>query len=103
MIENLFSLEIANYVLELTNVSKPEDGNRKYRKRLDLAHLAEASRLAKLIKLADLTDNSISIKKGDKDFWKVYREETFLILNTFAEKDPLISDLYLYKLARSIL
>ena len=55
-----FGRSIAILVDEVTDVSKLSDGNRAYRKNLDLEHLAKASDRAKTIKLADLIDNSAS-------------------------------------------
>jgi (p)ppGpp synthase/HD superfamily hydrolase len=54
----LFGAAIANFVDQLTDVSRSFDGNRARRKALDRAHLAKASQEAQTIKLADLIDNS---------------------------------------------
>src|SRR5262245_5507236 len=48
------SPEVARLVLEVTDVSKPTDGTRAVRKRLDRDHLATASPEGQSIKLADL-------------------------------------------------
>ncbi len=55
-----FGPAIALLVEELTDVSRPGDGNRAARKLLDLRHTAQASVRAKTIKLADLIDNSLT-------------------------------------------
>ena len=75
-----FGSEIAKLVSELTDVSKPEDGNRALRKGMDRAHSASASRNAQVIKLADLISNTKSIKQHDPNFWKVYRKEKIALL-----------------------
>jgi len=62
-------------VVELTDVSKPSDGNRKFRKNLDLEHLAKSTVDAATIKLADLISNSKSIMEHDLKFAKVYMNE----------------------------
>jgi (p)ppGpp synthase/HD superfamily hydrolase len=72
---------VADMVLWLTDISKPEDGNREIRKRLDREHTAAAPRDAKTVKLADLIDNSHSITKYDPDFARVYLAEKRLLLD----------------------
>lgn len=79
-IDVLFGYRITNLVDELTDPSKPEDGNRKTRKAIDRNHTATASQRAKTIKLADLIDNSRSIVTYDKDFARVYIKEKELLL-----------------------
>lgn len=72
---DLFGNEVAVLVLEVTDVSKPHDGNRDKRKQIDREHLGTASFWGKSIKLADLIDNTKSIVKHDADFAKVYLKE----------------------------
>lgn len=71
----VFGTRVAELVLEVTDVSKPEDGNRAKRKTLDLVHLVHASADAQTIKLADLISNTKSIAIHDKNFAKVYLKE----------------------------
>jgi calcineurin-like phosphoesterase family protein len=66
---------ITNLVLWLTDVSKPEDGNRAARKAIDLVHTAMASTDAKTIKLADIISNVSSIREHDPEFAVVYLKE----------------------------
>lgn len=82
------SEEVAELVEMLTDVSKPEDGNRAQRKEIDRQHTAKASPAAKTIKLADLISNSKSILEHDKDFAKVYIKEKDLLLEVLKEGDP---------------
>ncbi len=77
--------EVAVLVEMLTDVSKPEDGNRTTRKAIDRAHTAKASPQAKTIKLADLIDNTRSITKHDPAFAKVYLAEKALLLGVLME------------------
>lgn len=70
-----FGSEITNLVVEVTDVSKPEDGNRAKRKEMDRQHLANASPWGQNIKLADLVDNGASIFKHDPKFGQVFRKE----------------------------
>lgn len=71
----LFGKEISQMVEQLTDVSKPEDGNRAKRKLMDAIHLSHAWPCVKTIKLADLIHNSASILRCDPDFAKVYMRE----------------------------
>lgn len=73
-------VEVAALVEMLTDVSKPEDGNRSVRKAIDLAHTAKASPAAKTVKLADLLQNSESIVAHDPEFARVYIEEKARLL-----------------------
>jgi len=76
-----FGPVIAQLVHEVTDQSKPEDGNREVRKAIDRAHLAKASPLGKAIKLADLIDNTGTIVAHDPKFAKAYLREKELLLD----------------------
>lgn len=101
-IKNEFNKNVSALVLELTDISKPEDGNRAFRKQMDLEHLRHASIKAKTIKLADLIDNSRSIMRHDNRFARVYMKEKKALLevlkngNTtlYKEANNIISDYY---------
>ena len=80
-IKNKLGGDVLQLVLEVTDISKKEDGNRKIRKAIDRAHLAEASINGKLIKLADVLDNVIDIRKNDPGFFKVFKQEILLGLD----------------------
>ena len=80
-----FNRRVAELVDDLTDVSKPEDGNRATRKELDRQHTAKASPDAKTIKLADLISNSRSIMKDDPNFAKVYMKEKAALLEVLTE------------------
>jgi len=82
-----FGVGIAKLVNEVTDVSRQADGNRAYRKSLDLEHLAVASDKAKTIKLADLIDNSGSICKHDERFAVVYMREKTALLGVLKRGD----------------
>lgn len=70
-----FGPKIAKLVVELTDVSKPEDGNRKTRKAIDRDKLAGVSAEAQTVKYADLISNGRDIGKNDPKFAKVYHAE----------------------------
>jgi (p)ppGpp synthase/HD superfamily hydrolase len=84
---HMFGRPITDYVMDVTNISKPEDGNRKVRKRIDREHLAEARPESKTIKLADIIDNARSIVKNDPDFAKVWLGEKKELLPYLVEGD----------------
>jgi (p)ppGpp synthase/HD superfamily hydrolase len=82
-----FGIDIATLVGWLTDVSKPEDGNRAVRKAIDREHTAEAPAEAQTIKLADLISNSRSIMAHDPAFAKTYLEEKRLLLAVMTRGD----------------
>lgn len=92
-----FGQKVMQYVAEVTDVSKPEDGNRKVRKAIDRDHLAKASKWGQTIKLADLIDNTDSIVRHDKDFAEVYMAEKRVLLEILTKGDKT-----LYKIASKI-
>lgn len=87
VIEGSFGKTVARYVDQLTDVSKPDDGNRAERKRIDLEHTANASPQAKTIKLADLISNTGSIVRHSPSFAKVYLKEKAALLEVLTEGD----------------
>lgn len=82
-----FGDEISELVGWLTDVSRPEQGNRATRKAIDRAHTAMAPADAQTIKLADIISNCTSIKEHDADFAKVYFEEKRLLLEVLTKGD----------------
>lgn len=84
-VAELFGHEIAKLVGELTDVSKPGDGNRAFRKAMDRDHSASASPDAQTIKLADLISNTKSIVKHDPNFAKVYLKEKEALLKVLTK------------------
>lgn len=89
-IRGIFGNRVAELVLWLTDVSRPEDGNREARKERDRQHIAKAPADAKTIKLADLIDNSRSILDRDPGFAKVYLREKALLLDVLRDGDPML-------------
>lgn len=76
----LFGDRVAQLVTEVTDVSKPEDGNRAFRKKLDAQHLATASPDGMTIKLADILSNTRNILEHDQKFAEVYLQEKKALL-----------------------
>ncbi len=92
-IERIFGKRVAQLVSEVTDVSKPTDGNRKTRKEIDRKHLEKASPEGQTIKLADLISNSHSIVQRDKNFAKVYLEEKEKLLRILNKGDSRLLDI----------
>lgn len=87
-IRDVFGPDVELLVEALTDVSRPEDGNRRVRKQKDLDHTAAGPVEAKSIKLADLISNSRSIVQHDPDFARVYLHEKARILAVCEDADP---------------
>jgi len=86
-IKDTFGSKVAELVDWLTDVSKPEDGNRKTRKAIDRDRLAKAPADAQTIKLADLINNTESIVANDPSFAKVYLLEKKDLLKVLTKGD----------------
>ena len=86
-IQKEFGNEVASLVSWLTDVSKPEQGNRAVRKAIDREHTAMAPAAAQTVKLADLIANSRSILAHDPAFAKVYLEEKRMLLEVLTRGD----------------
>jgi hypothetical protein len=86
-IEAEFGKPVADLVEELTDISKPGDGNRAVRKEIDRRHTAQASRRAKTVKLADLIDNCRDITRHDPRFARIYLGEMAQLLEVLKEGD----------------
>ncbi len=84
-LRRFFPTKVVDLVLEVTDVSKPEDGNREKRKAIDRAHIAEISDNGKLIKCADLISNTRDIIAHDQNFAKIYLKEKKLVLDVMKD------------------
>ena len=82
-----FGEKIAELVGWLTDVSRPDHGNRAARKAVDRAHTAMAPAEAQTVKLADLISNTRSIMEHDEKFAKTYLEEKRLLLEVMTKGD----------------
>ncbi|MGJ8625088.1 MAG: HD domain-containing protein [Yoonia sp.] len=87
-IGDVFGAQITELVTWLTDISKPEDGNRATRKAMDRDHLAQAPADAQTIKCCDLISNTASIVAGDPKFAKVYLAEKLDLLTVMTKADP---------------
>lgn len=83
-----FGIDIATLVGWLTDVSRPDQGNRAYRKAMDRAHSAEAPAEAQTVKVCDLLSNTKSIVAHDSEFARVYLAEKRELLAVLTKADP---------------
>lgn len=90
-----FGYDICRLVLGVTDVSRPEMGNRKIRKAIDRQYLGGASRLEQIIKCADMIDNTRSIVEHDSKFAVIYLGEMYLLLKVLTK----VEDTPIYGLA----
>jgi hypothetical protein len=86
-IERAFGPDVRELVDALTDVSRPNDGNRAARKELDRKHLATAPARAQTVKLADLIDNCQDICKHNAKFGRVYLAEMAALLEVLTAGD----------------
>lgn len=81
---------VAELVEQVTDISRPSDGNRAVRKAIDREHLSRASARAQTLKVADLIDNSASIVLYDRTFAQTYMPEKKAVLEILTKADPLL-------------
>ena len=77
---DMFGSVVAVIVDGLTDVSKPEGGNRAVRKAMDRRHSADATWAAQFVKCADIIDNASDIGDNDPSFNVVYCKEMVALL-----------------------
>lgn len=85
-----FGDTVAELVGWLTDVSRPDHGNRAARKAVDRAHSAAAPAEAQTVKLADLISNTRSILEHDEKFARTYLEEKRLLLEVMTKGDLML-------------
>ncbi|TVQ89343.1 MAG: bifunctional (p)ppGpp synthetase/guanosine-3',5'-bis(diphosphate) 3'-pyrophosphohydrolase [Chromatiaceae bacterium] len=87
-LERAFGRGVRDLVAQLTDISRPIDGNRAARKAIDRGHIAQATAGAKTVKLADLIDNCRDICRHDASFGRVYLQEAAALLGVLGDGDP---------------
>ena len=88
-IENAFGADVLGLVMELTEVARPEDGNRAARHKINVAHLAGISARAKTIKCMDVAHNLHNIVRADPAFAPTYIAEKRDVIATLqGASDP---------------
>ncbi|MCY1459141.1 hypothetical protein D9M71_765880 [compost metagenome] len=85
MLLQVFGPVVLELVGQLTDVSRPQHGNRAVRKRIDRQHTASACPEAKSVKLADLISNTRSIVEHDPAFTRVYLKEKAALLEVLRD------------------
>ena len=83
-----FGPEVTALVMELTNPSKGLGLPRSEAKRMDRAHLAGASRQAKIIKMLDRIDNLNDTNVRGEDFTGLYAAESQMLASVIGDADP---------------
>lgn len=90
VIDQEFGRAVMYLVNSLTDISKPEHGNRAFRKTMDVAWASQASAAAKTVKLADIISNCSSIKLHDPEFAVTYLAEKRDMLAVLKDGDPVL-------------
>lgn len=85
-----FGPTVGMYVAGLTDVAKPEDGNRAARILINTAHTSIQCAAVKTIKLADSYDNVHDIMQHDKKFAATYMQEKRDLLPYLAQGNKVI-------------
>jgi len=87
-----FGSEVAQSIVagvaEVTDVSKPEDGNRAFRRNLDKEHAWLATPERQTVKLADIKSNMPSIITNDPGFARKWVQEKADVLPGLGKGDP---------------
>lgn len=91
-IDDMFGHRVGVLVEWVTKISRPTDGNRSVRARIDRDYLAQAPGPAQTIKLADLIDNTESIVTRDPVFARVYLKEKDALLGVLTNGSPRLWD-----------
>lgn len=98
LIYKMFGPEVGDYVVDLTDTAKLEDGNRAARKAINRKCIDNASPNSKTVKLADIIHNLEGIQTGfDPDFILLYAKEKRMDLSVLNQGDT-----GLYKTAQSL-
>lgn len=85
-----FGIEVSSLVSMVTNVSKPEDGNRATRKAKDLQHLKMASAEGQSLKVCDVLVNTRTIVDRDPAYAAVRLPECLELVKALTKADPVL-------------
>lgn len=86
-IAGLFGPRVARLVEGLTDIARPEDGDRAARKRIDRERLALEEAAVQTIKLADMISNLSTIAARDPGYARVYMAEKRALLAVLTRGD----------------
>jgi (p)ppGpp synthase/HD superfamily hydrolase len=84
-IREMFGERVAIMVENMTDVSKPEDGNRATRRAIDREHSAKSTPEGKMIKMADVFANCRDLLDCDRNFARVYIPEKMLLIKVLRD------------------
>ena len=101
-IEGRFGVDIARTVAGLTDVAKPEDGNRKQRIVINRAHTAEGDTRVHTVKVADMISNTRSIAATDIDFAVIYLPEKAEVMKLTSRADSRLLEMAQIEMARGM-
>lgn len=93
-IESLFGKEVRGLVWHLTDVAKPEDGNRATRMAINREHIRNAPESAQTIKAADCIHNLQNCVKLSGGFAFKYIPEKRATFEVLTKADPAIMNLF---------
>lgn len=85
-----FGKQVADIVREVSDVSKRADGNRVFRKKMDLNHGCRGSDRAQSLKYADLICNTTYITEYDAKFAVTYMREKRELLENMTRGNALL-------------
>lgn len=85
-----FGVSVADLVYWLTDVAKPEDGNRATRMGINRDHIAKAPAAAQTIKAADIIHNVKDIVMHNRGFAYKYVPEKRDVYRVLTKADPTI-------------
>jgi (p)ppGpp synthase/HD superfamily hydrolase len=91
-IRNEFGEDVARLVDEVTNVAKPEDGNRAARKAMNRLHSAAASPDGQTVKLGDVISNLSTIGQADRAFAALFVGEKKALLAVLTKGNAALRD-----------
>lgn len=86
-----FGEKVSMYVHYCTNISEKKDGNREFRRKMDIDHFALGPKESQTIKIADMLHNTSSIIKYDQKFFhSTYKYETQYMVKVLTKADPIL-------------
>jgi (p)ppGpp synthase/HD superfamily hydrolase len=91
-VRNEFGEDVARLVDEVTNVAKPEDGNRAARKAMNRLHSAAASPDGQTVKLGDVISNLSTIGQADRAFAALFVGEKKALLAVLTKGNAALRD-----------
>ena len=88
-----FNDRISDLVVEVSKVSTKHDGNRGKRVMIDIDHYSKASKMGKVIKMADAIHNIPTIIRDDKKFAPKYVSEKMMLFEVIKDGDKVLSSI----------